>query len=100
MEIGYCLYNQKKDIWKAKLLSWGNGPIYQLLWNDLEDCGITKWDFIVYILHLYRYKEAKKLVKTRIESTLKPKKKVLRMKVRDKDISHFTAHVLQKNTRV
>ena len=49
-----------------------------------------------------RYKEAKKLVKSKkvFGSKLKPHKKIVRYRVKESDIAHFTSHVLQKNTRV
>ena len=50
----------------------------------------------------FRFKQAKKLVrnKTVFGSKLKKRKFKNTTPVRDKDITHFTAYVLQKHTRV
>ena len=56
----------------------------------------------IYNKSIFRYKQAKKLVKSKkvFGSKLKPSKKIVRRRVKESDIAHFTSNVLNKNTRV
>lgn len=65
-------------------------------------CNFINFTDFMNVSKYYRYKQAKKLVKAKkvFGSKLRPTKKIVRSRVKEVDIAHFTSHVLNKNTRV